>query len=145
MKVPGPLAREMALASKFAAVCLIGFGADVATLWAAMRLGVNLPVSRLLALLVALQVTFILSRRLVFRTAGAGARGREWSRFMIANGFGGLCNFGLFVGFTTSHWPWISNPWVALVTASSIAYAINYAGTRLFVYRRGQVGPPRGL
>jgi hypothetical protein len=97
----------------------------------------------LISLALALQVTFGLSRWLVFGRRGPEGVGAEWWRFMIANGFGGACNYGIFVALTTARWPAGSGPTIALVLSSGAAYAINYAGTRLFVYGRDLTVPPR--
>jgi putative flippase GtrA len=106
-------------------------------------LGQSAEVSRVLSLLVALQVTFFLSRRLVFTDNPPGTFGRDWWRFMVANTFGSLCNLAIFVAMTRAPWPDLpdpwpdpSAPWVALLVSASIAYVINYLGTRLFVYGR---------
>ena len=145
MTSPRPLTRELSLAVRFAAVSLVGFAADALGLKLGLMAGVAAEPSRLASLLVALQVTFFLSRRLVFNDNPPGSLARDWWRFMVANTFGVLCNLGLFVAMTRAPWPDLpdpwpdpSAPWVALVVSATIAYVINYAGTRLFVYGRAQ-------
>ncbi len=141
MKLTEPLARELTLAVKFAAVCMIGFVVDAGGTKAGVMLGLSAPLSRFVALLAALQVTFVLSRWLVFHNAGQGSLAGQWWRYMIANGFGGFCNFGIFVALIALRWPFLSNLWVALVVSASTAYFINYAGTRLYVYGRDMAAP----
>ena len=142
MRVSGPVVRELWLAIKFAAVCGVGFVADLGGMRVALAGHLVLPLARILALLVALQVTFLLTRWLVFNSHAPGTLVRQWWRYMVANSFGGLCNIAMFVALIHLPWPGRSHPWTALVLASSIAYFINYAGTRLFVYGRAST-PPR--
>jgi putative flippase GtrA len=144
MRVSEPLAREIRLAAKFGLVSVIGFAVDAGVLHLGIDVGLGRPAARLISLAIALQITFALSRRLVFTTPGQGSLAGHWWRYMIANSFGGLCNFGVFVGLTALKWPLISGLWVALALSSGAAYVINYAGTRLFVFGRdlaGQRGP----
>ena len=143
MPLSRPLARELILASRFAAVSFVGFAADAIGLKAGLVLGFGAEASRVVSLLAALQVTFFLSRWLVFTGNPPGTLRRDWWRFMAANTFGSLCNLGVFVAMTRAPWPDLpdpwpdpSAPWVALLVSAGAAYVINYAGTRLFVYGR---------
>ena len=144
MGLPQSLAREASLALKFAVACMIGFLADALAFRGGLAIGLTSPAARIIALALALQVSFALTRWLVFRTGGREPIVAEWGRYMFANGFGGLCNFLLFIGLLTLKWPVVSRPWPALVIASSAAYVINYAGTRLYVYGRGVRAPGPG-
>lgn len=138
-----PLTRELCLAVRFAAVSLVGFAVDALGLKIGIALGLGAEISRVGSLLVALQVTFFLSRRLVFNHNAPGTLRRDWWRFMLANSFGSLWNLAIFVAMTRAPWPdlpdpWpdLSAPWVALLVSASVASVINYLGTRLFVYGR---------
>jgi len=142
MRLPDSLAREASLAAKFAAVSLVGFLADYLALRAGEALGLGAALARLISLALALQVTFALSRWLVFHPSGPRGIAGEWWRFMVANGFGGACNYAIFVALTAARWPVVSGPWAALVLSAGAAYAINYAGTRLFVYGRDLAAAP---
>ena len=142
MRLPDSLAREAALAAKFAAVSLIGFLVDYLALRAGEGLGLGPPVARLMSLVLALQVTFGLSHWLVFHPPASRRIAGEWWRFMVANGFGGVCNYAIFVALTAARWPVVSGPSAALILSAGAAYAINYAGTRLFVYGRDLAASP---
>jgi len=140
MRLSEPLAQELMLAAKFAVACLIGFLADILAFRVGLDLGLGPRVARLIALALALQVSFGLSRWLVF---GADRRGpilQEWARFMLANGLGGFCNFSLYVSLLAFKLPVVSGRWTALILSSSLAYFINYAGTRLLVYGKSVRG-----
>ena len=138
-----PLTRELNLAIRFAGVSFVGFAADALVLKGGLFLGLGAEISRIASLLVGLQVTFFLSRWLVFNDNPPRTLRRDWWRFLVANTFGSLCNLAIFVAMTRAPWPDLpdpwpdpSAPWVALVVSAGAAYLINYAGTRLFVYGR---------
>lgn len=137
MRLSEPLVRELTLAAKFAAACMIGFVADAVAFRAGLDLGLDSPLARVIALGLALQVSFALSRWLVFRVAARGPIVREWWRYMVANGFGSFCNLAMFASLVTVKWPLLSRLPVAFVASSTAAFIINYAGTRLFVYGKG--------
>jgi putative flippase GtrA len=141
MKASQPVAREMALAAKFGAVSAIGFLADAAVLRLGLAAGLGISVARLISLAIALQITFGLSRRLVFAHPEHGGLGGQWLRYMLANSFGGMCSFATFIGLTAMKWPIVLGPWAALVLSAGAAFAINYAGARLFVFGRELASP----
>lgn len=124
---------------------MVGFVADAGAFRAGLDLGLDSPLARVIALALALQVSFALSRWMVFRLVVRGPVLREWWRYMVANGFGSFCNLWLFISLVAVKWPFVSGPWVALVLSSSAAYVINYAGTRLFVYGKGLAAQRAGV
>jgi putative flippase GtrA len=144
MRLSEPLAGEVALATKFALACLIAFFADITAFRIGLDIGLGARLARVAALFIALQVSFALSRWLVFGVDRRGPIFQEWGRFMLANGLGSFCNLSLFVSLLALKAPVISGRWTALVISSSLAYFINYAGTRLFVYGRSTLGPRPG-
>lgn len=130
------LGRELSLAARFAGVSMVGFLADYGALRGGMALGLGVQLARVVSLGLALQITFALSHALVFRERRHEDLLVEWRRFMLANGFGGLCNYWIFVSLMMVHWTGVFGSWTALMLAAGMSYAINYAGTRLFVYGR---------
>jgi putative flippase GtrA len=145
MKLSTPLAREMGLAAKFGAVSVVGFVADAAALRLGLAAGIGVSLARLISLALAMQITFGLSRRLVFSHPAHGGLGGQWWRYMIANSFGGLCSFAVFVGLTALKWPVVLGPWTALVLSSGAAFVVNYIGTRLFVFGRELARPRQAM
>jgi putative flippase GtrA len=136
MRLPAPLTTEIRLAGKFAAVSMVGFLLDALALRIGLGLGLTVAVSRLLSLGVALQATFLLSRAFVFHVSERSDLLGQWWRFMIANGFGGLCNFWVYLFLMGFAWAGPFGFWAPLLLSASSAYVINYAGARLFVYGR---------
>lgn len=136
-----PLTRELVLALKFAGVSVIGFLADYGAFRLCHAGGMSAALARLIALLLAMHVTFGLTRWLVFSRHGDRGLAAEWGRFMLANGFGGGCNYLMFVALAATKWPFVSGMSAAFMIAGGTAYVINYAGVRLFVYGQGLAQP----
>jgi len=145
---------ERALAARHAAVSLVGFAVDAAVLRGAIALGLEPAWARVASLALAMHVTFLANGCFVFRCLRRD-RGllRQWFAYLLANAFGNLCNYWIFVTLVSLHRPWLSRPIVALACASLTAWGINYAGARLLVFgaelrRRhpkaaGEAGPRR--
>jgi len=132
--------REARMALRFAAVGLIGFAIDAALLRLGIGLGLHAALARAISLICAMQVTFTINGVAVFRCLTARKLPGQWAGYMIANGFGNLCNYWIFLTLISIHRPVMSNPYVALVAGSIAAYLVNYAGTRLLVFGKGRVG-----
>jgi putative flippase GtrA len=129
-------AREMGFAAKFGGVGLIGFAVDAALLRLGLWLGLQPAWARVISLTCAMHATFLINGLLVFQTLRWRTSGRQWLAYMLANGFGNFCNYWIFVTLVSLHWRPVSTPLFALSVGSACAWAINFAGTRLFVFRR---------
>ena len=132
---------EVRLALTFGAVGMIGFCVDAAVLH--VGLGAGLPAwgARLISLFLAMQATFLINGLHVFRSLDRARLHRQWAGYMLANGFGNFCNYWIFVTLVSLHWAVVSNHYAALAIGSLSAWAINFAGTRLFVFRRVKAPP----
>jgi putative flippase GtrA len=137
MRLPASVKAELGLAARFAAVCMAGLFIDAMGLRLGLGAGLRAGPARLISLVASLQVTFALSRWLVFHLLGRGGVMGQWARYMLANGFGILCNLWIFVGLLGLRWPAGLALWAPLLLSSSAAFVTNYAGTRLFVFGRG--------
>ncbi len=140
--------REAETAGLFAAVGWLGFLTDYGVLRLCQHFGLSPAVGRIISLLCAMHVTFLVNGFVVFRSLQDGRLFQHWARYLAANGFGNLCNYWIFVTLVSLHgWP-VSNHLAALAISGFAAWAINYTGTRLFVFRRGaaaRAAPPRRL
>jgi putative flippase GtrA len=130
---------EAKLALKFAAVSLLGFGVDAVVLSIALRCGLEPAWARLISLFCAMQVTFVINRRHVFRAHEAGSVAWQWLRYMGSNGVGNACNYWIFVTMVSTHWPVVAAPMVALAAGSFAAWLINFLCNRYFVFRVAKV------
>jgi putative flippase GtrA len=126
------------MAVRFAGVGLLGFAVDALLLRLGLQIGLTAAAARLVSLFCAMQLTFAVNGTLVFRCLTVRKLAGQWAGYMVANGFGNLCNYWIFLTLVSSHWPVIASPYVALVVGSIAAYLINYAGTRLLVFGKGR-------
>jgi putative flippase GtrA len=133
-------AGEGGLAIKFAGVSLIGFATDAIVLHLVVGAGLEPAWARVISLTCAMQATFVINGLLVFRTLDRRRWPRQWLRYMLAGGIGNFCNYWIFVTLVSTHWPIIASPLFALAVSSFIAWIINFAGARFFVF--GKVKGP---
>ena len=138
------VAYECGLAIKFAGVSLIGFATDAAILHLVVAAGLEPAWARLISLTCAMQVTFVINGLRVFRTLDRRRWTRQWLRYMLAGGLGNFCNYWIFVTLVSTHWRIIANPLFALAVGSLVAWIINFAGARFFVFRNAK-GPLSAL
>ena len=124
---------------KFTLVSGLGFATDAIVLHVLMVAGVPPAWARVVSLLCAMQVTFLVNALLVFRCLDRARPWRQWATYMLAHGLGNLCNYCIFVSLVSLHRPLLSAPLAALAVASVTAWAINYAGARYFVFRKTKV------
>ena len=123
---------------KFTFVSGLGFAADAAVLHMLMEAGASPAWARVVSLLFAMQLTFVINGLVVFRSLDLGRPWRQWAAYMLAHGFGNFCNYWIFIVLVSLHRPPWSAPLGALAVASVTAWAINYVGARYFVFRRGR-------
>ncbi|MBV9997121.1 MAG: GtrA family protein [Caulobacteraceae bacterium] len=128
---------EARLALKHIAVSLAGFAVDAMLLWLGLAAGLEPAWARVGSLLVAMQVTFVLNGRHVFKGLDHGRLPAQWLAYMTANGFGNACNYWIFVTLVSLHWPVVSAPFPALSAAASCAWLINYLTARGLVFGPG--------
>jgi putative flippase GtrA len=131
---------EARLALTFGAVGLVGFCVDAALLHLGLELGLPAWAARVISLFFAMQATFMINGLHVFRSLDPTRLVRQWSGYMLANGFGNFCNYWIFLTLISLHWPVVSNRYLALAAGSLSAWLINFTGTRMFVFRRLETG-----
>jgi putative flippase GtrA len=136
MKRSHPFLQEARLALTFGGVGIVGFCVDAAVLHLGLEAGLPAWGARLISLFLAMQTTFIINGLHVFRCLDRTRLIHQWAGYMLANGFGNFCNYWIFITLVSLHWAIISNHYVALAIGSLSAWAINFIGTRLFVFRR---------
>jgi putative flippase GtrA len=133
--VAAPAARpRRRLVFKFTGVALVGFAVSALILHVAMEAGMRPWSARLIALLVAMHVTFLINGRFVFRALTRERFFAQWGAYVANSAMGNFCNYWVFVTLESTHRPVIGNPYVALFAGSMTAWAINYAGARLLVF-----------
>lgn len=129
-----PAPRRRRLLVKFTGVALIGFAVSAVILHLGLEAGLRPWAARLIALLCAMNVTFLINGRFVFRALTRHRFFARWSAYAANSAFGNLCNYWVFVTLESTHRPVIGNPYVALLAGSITAWAINFTGARLVVF-----------
>jgi putative flippase GtrA len=135
--------RDCPLPVKFTLVSGVGFVTDATVLHLLIEAGAAPAWARVVSLLLAMQVTFLTNALLVFRCLDRARPWRQWGAYMLAHGFGNLCNYWIFVTLVSLHRPPASIPVIALSIASLLAWMINYLGARYLVFRNVRVAMDR--
>ncbi len=130
--------REGRLAVKFVGASLVGFAVDAVLLHLLVGQGLAPAWARVISLASAMQVTFLINGLGVFHRLDLSRPWGAWGRYMLAGGFGNVCNYWIFLTLVSTHWPVVSGPLFALAAGSLSAAAINYAGARLIVFRKAR-------
>jgi len=131
-EAPRPAHRQFL---RFALVGAAGFGVDAAALMFATRvLDLDLYSGRLVSYLCAATFTWICNRRFTFAVRD-GAPVVQWLRFLGANAFGGVVNYGIYAALVT--FTAIGAAWPVLgVAAGSLAgLAFNFFVSKYWVFR----------
>ncbi len=122
--------------SKFGMVGIVGFAVDVAVLYLLLattdlgRYG-----SRVLSFLSASTTTWTLNRNFTFRGEHDGSLLRQWAKFVVANSFGGLLNYGTYAALI-AYSPLVAAHPVLGVAAGSIAgMFFNFTAAKKLVFR----------
>jgi putative flippase GtrA len=123
------------LPMKFTLVSGLGFATDATLLQLMMAAGLGPASARVVSLLCAMQVTFLVNGLLVFRCLDRARPWRQWAGYMAAHGVGNFCNYWIFVTLVSLHRPPFSKPLVALAVGSVLAWALNYLAARYLVFR----------
>jgi putative flippase GtrA len=135
LAVPAP--RRRRLLAKFTGVALIGFAVSAVILHLGLEAGLRPWAARLVALLCAMNVTFVINGRFVFRALTRRRFFAQWAAYLANSTFGNFCNYWVFVTLESTHRPVIGNPYVALLAGSATAWAINFTGARFAVFGDG--------
>ena len=126
--------RPPRLLPKFTAVALVGFGVSALVLHLALEAGWPAWAARLVSLACAMNVTFLINGRFVFKTLTRERFFGQWCAYVTNSAFGNFCSYWVFVALAATHWPVLGNPYVALLAGSAAAWAINFTGARFLVF-----------
>lgn len=133
--VPAPPRRRLLV--KFTGAALIGFALSALVLHLGLEAGLRPWSARLIALFCAMNVTFLINGRFVFRALTRERFFAQWAAYVANSAVGNACNYWVFVTLASTHRPLIGNPYVALLAGSVTAWAINFTGARLVVFGGG--------
>ena len=126
--------QENRLLAKFTGVALIGLAVSALLLHLGLEAGLRPWSARLIALMCAMNVTFLINGRFVFRALTRRRFLAQWAAYMVNSAFGNFCNYWIFVTLESTHLPVIGNPYIALFAGSMAAWVINFTGARFLVF-----------
>ena len=129
-----PPAPRRRLLIKFTGVALVGFAVSALILHLGLEAGLRPWAARLVALLCAMNVTFLINGRFVFGALTRQSFLAHWVAYTANSAFGNFCNYWVFVTLESTHRPVIGNPYLALLAGSFTAWAINFTGARFVVF-----------
>ena len=140
MEEPGvrPRPRRRLLA-KFTGAALVGFAFSAVALHLGMHAGLRGWTARLIALLVAMHVTFLINGRFTFQALTRERFLPLWGAYLANSALGNSCNYLVFLTLRSTHRPVISNTDVAFLAGAITAWSINFLGARFLVF--GRLGP----
>lgn len=119
---------------RFAGIGILGFGVDVAVLYAMLALGLDYISGRLISFAVAVTFTWRANRSFTFAESTSDHLFSEWLRFFAANLTGATINFLTYLAVMQI----LTAPGLAAlaVAAGSLSGLVfNYTASRLFVFR----------
>jgi putative flippase GtrA len=121
---------------RFALVGAIGFVIDVGVLYLALALfPVGPYAGRVISYMCAATSTWYLHRRITFRNRPSQAIGREWLKFVVLNGVGGLLNYATYVAYLHYFAGSTFTPAIGVALGSAAGLSINYTLSRRVVFR----------
>jgi len=136
MKFPKfPLPPAYQQFAKFCVVGTIGFLADAGALYLLMSLASLDPYTgRIFSFLFAATVTWALNRIYTFRSSASVPLTGQWARFVTANAFGGILNYGVYSALVLSGGWFFKAPVLAVAVGSIAGLAFNFTVSRKYVF-----------
>ena len=122
------------LLAKFTGAALVGFAFSAVALHLGLQAGLRGWAARLIALLLAMHVTFLINGRFTFNALTRARFLPLWGAYVANSAFGNACNYLVFLTLRSTHRPFVSNPDVAFVAGAMTAWGINYLGARYVVF-----------
>ncbi|HEX3701419.1 MAG TPA: GtrA family protein [Phenylobacterium sp.] len=122
------------LLAKFTGAALVGFAFSALTLHLGLHAGLRGWAARLIALLVAMHVTFFINGRFTFKALTRDRFLPLWGAYVANSSVGNCCNYLVFLALRSTHRPVISNTDVAFLAGAVTAWAINFLGARFLVF-----------
>lgn len=116
---------------------VIGFVVDAGIVQALVSLADWNPYSaRLVSFFAAATVTWMFNRHVTFREERNYGLFGEWVRWMVAMGAGFVVNYSVYAVLVFNVASLRELPALAVAAGSLAGFAVNYASSRLWIYRR---------
>ncbi len=128
----GRLALQFA---KFGVVGVVGLLVDTAALYAGLAVGLEFFAARIPSFFAAATVTWILNRAFTFKGAVDEPLHKQWAKFIAANAFGGVVNYGVSVGLEAGVDVVAAHPFLAVAAGSVAGMFFNFAASKHLVFK----------
>lgn len=116
---------------------VIGFVVDAAVVQTLVSLaGWNPYAARLVSFLAAATVTWLFNRHFTFREERHYGLLGEWLRWMVAMSGGFVVNYSVYAALVFNVGIMRELPALAVAVGSLAGFLVNYASSRLWIYRR---------
>jgi putative flippase GtrA len=120
---------------KFGVVGVVGLLVDTAALYAGLAVGLEFFAARIPSFFAAATATWILNRRFTFKGAADEPLHRQWAKFIAANAFGGVVNYGVSVGLEAGVDVVAAHPFLAVAAGSIAGMFFNFAASKHLVFK----------
>lgn len=119
---------------RFAGVGIIGFIIDAGIVFLLTQASIDPIMAQLVAFSVAVTGTWWLNRKHTFAHAAGESIGKEWFRYVLANGVGGAINNGVYM-LLVIHIAWIYHyPVVGVACGSLAGMFFNFFASKHIVF-----------
>lgn len=95
----------------------------------------SLLVSRLTSFTIGATLCWYLNRRLTFYARRSNHKGREWSKYLLINGLGGVINMSVFFVLVYSTQFFQDKFVLALAGATGVSLSVNFFGSKYLVFQ----------
>ncbi len=120
---------------RFCIVGIIGFVFDASILHLLVTgMQTNPYTARVVSFLVAASITWMINRHYTFQVSHRANR-TEWARYVAFMMVGALMNYGAFAGCIAWWEMTRAQPWLAVAVGSLAGLGVNFATSRLLVFR----------
>ena len=127
--------RVLVQLGRFMSVGGFGFLLDLGVFQGLVWLGLEPIPARLVSASMAVTLTWILNRHLVFYTSNQIGRGAEYMRYIVVQALGLSINLGVFLLLLESSELAGRVPVLALIGGAAAAIFFNYLGARYWAFR----------
>lgn len=120
---------------RFAVVGVVGLAVDGIVLFACLNwLGTGLYAGRAVSYLAAASTTWLLNRIFTFPEADRSGTARQWMRFVLLNGIGGVANYGMYSLVVTFGPPVAALPYLGILAGSVTGLTFNFWMSRRYAF-----------
>lgn len=130
--VPPPRLRR--LLARFTGASLVGFVFSFTAMQLGLEAGLRGWAARLIALIIAMHVTFFLNGRFTFNALTRERFLPLWAAYVANSAVGNSCNYLVFLTLRSTHQPVLGNADVAFLAGAMTAWALNFLGARFVVF-----------